>query len=124
MLLSSEVDSANFMIPRGIALLSKGPLAKHQDIHQICTYFRQRGVASLLMEGSPDAYFVNAMQSASAYAMELRCAPDEAKVGSFFRPLQDAVSIGDWDHARRSDREQRTDCLDHRPHKLGRRLPG
>ena len=40
MFLSVEVDSANFMIPRGIALLSKGPLAKHQDIHQICTFFR------------------------------------------------------------------------------------
>lgn len=108
MFLSVEVDSANFMIPRGIALLSKGPLAKHQDIHQICTFFRQRGIASLLLEGTPEAYFVNAMQSASAYAMELRRTPDEAKVTSFSRPLQDAMSIGDWYAAQEIARLSRT----------------
>jgi Immunity protein 49 len=100
MYLSVEVNNSNFMIPRGIGLLTQGRLARHQDIFQICTHFRRRGVASMLLEGTPEPYFVNAMQSATAFVMELRRTPDEVKVTSFSRPLQDAVSIGDWEAAR------------------------
>ncbi len=107
MFLSVAVDNANFMIPRGLVALSRGPLPR-QEIHQICTTFRQRGVASLFLEGVADAYWANAMQSASVFLMELRRTADEAKVTSFARPLFDAVSAGYWDAAREIARLSRT----------------
>jgi Immunity protein 49 len=108
MFLSVAVDNANFMIPRGLVALSRGPLARHQDIHQICTAFRQRGVASLFLEGVADAYWVNAMQSASVFIMELRRTADAAKVTSFARPLFDAASAGYWEAALEIARLSRT----------------
>ncbi|MBK6919724.1 MAG: immunity 49 family protein [Deltaproteobacteria bacterium] len=99
MFLSVAVKNANFMIPRGIREISPGPLPRHIHVHQLCTYFRQRGVARLLLEGVPEGYYVNAMQSAAAFLLELRRAADAAKATSFARPFFDAVSAGYWDAA-------------------------
>lgn len=107
MFLSVAVDNANFLIPRALASVSRGTLP-HQEIHQLCTAFRQRGVASLFLEGEPDAYWVNAMQSAAAFLMELRRTPEEEKVTSFARPLFDAVGAGYWDAAVEISRLSRT----------------
>jgi len=98
MFLSVAIENADFVIPRGIRELSTG-LPNHRHIHQLCTYFRQRGVASLPLTGTPDTYHVNAMQSAAAFIFELRRAPDDSKVTSFARPLFDAISSGYWDAA-------------------------
>lgn len=100
MFLSVAVSNATFMLRRWIAKLSRGPLERFADIHQVCTFFRQRGAASLLLEGTAHAYHVNTMQSAAAYLMELRRVDDAAKVTSFAKPLFDAVSSGYWDAAR------------------------
>lgn len=108
MFLSVAVENAEFMLERGIRQLARGPLARHADIHQICTFFRQRGVASLLLEGTADTYHVCAMQSASAYAMELRRIPDTDKVTAWSRPLQDAVGSGYWSAAEEIARSSRT----------------
>lgn len=105
--LSVAISNANFSIPRGIRLLWQGPLQRHTDIHQLCTFFRQRGVASLLLEGTPERYHTNSMQSAAAFLYELRRASEDSKVTSFARPLFDAVSSGYWDCAIEIARDSR-----------------
>lgn len=97
--LPSAISNAEFNLPRGIKAMLRGPLAPPSLIHDICTYFRQRGVARMLIEGVPDGYHVNTMQSAAAFLFELRRTAEPEKVTSFMRPIFDAVSSGYWDVA-------------------------
>jgi hypothetical protein len=108
MLLDAAISNSDFNIPRGIRELLAGPLHPHKHIHDLCTYFRQRGVAHLLREADSEPYHVNTMQSAAAFAMELGRAPESEKVTSFARPLFDAVSSGYWDAATEIARRSRT----------------
>lgn len=100
MFLEVAIDNAHFMLPRGIHTLAKGPVGRIDDVHQICTYYRQLGVATLLQEGSADRYHICAMQSAGMYLYELEPQPDGAKVTSFAKPLFDAIGSGYWEAAR------------------------
>ena len=100
MFLEVAIDNAHFMLPRGIHTLAKGPVGRIDDVHQICTYYRQLGVATLLQEGSADRYDICAMQSAGMYLYELEPQPDGAKVTSFAKPLFDAIGSGYWEAAR------------------------
>lgn len=97
--LPSAISNADFNLPRGIGAMLRGPLQPATTIHDICTYFRQRGVARMLLEGVPDGYHINSMQSAAAFLFELRRTPEAEKVTSFMRPIFDAVSSGYWDAA-------------------------
>lgn len=100
MFLSSAIGNAEFMLPRGIRMISKGPVARIDEVHQVCTYFRQLGVATMFQEGNADRLHVAAMQSASLYLLELQRQPDDAKVTSFAKPWFDAVGSGYWEAAR------------------------
>lgn len=100
MFLEVAIGNAQFMLPRGIGMLSRGPVGRIDDVHQICTYYRQLGVATLLQEGTADRYHVCAMQSAGMYLHELQRQPEEAKVTSFAKPLFDAIGSGYWQAAR------------------------
>lgn len=97
--LPSAISNSDFNLPRGIRAMGRGPLVPHTTIHDICTYFRQRGVARLLFEGVPDGYHLNAMQSAAAFLFELRRVADSEKVTSFMRPIFDAAGSAYWDAA-------------------------
>lgn len=98
--LSVAIRNAEFMLPRGLRMLAQGPVARIDDVHQVCTYYRQLGVATLFQTGDADRHHVAAMQSASLYLFELLRQPDAAKVTSFAKPLFDAIGAGYWEAAR------------------------
>jgi hypothetical protein len=100
MFLSVAIGNAEFMLPRGLRMLAQGPVARIDDVHQVCTFYRQLGVATMFQEGDADRYHVAAMQSASLYLFELQRQPDAAKVTSFAKPLFDAIGSGYWEAAR------------------------
>jgi hypothetical protein len=100
MFLSVAIGNAEFMLPRGLQMIGQGPVSRIDDVHQVCTYYRQLGVATMFQTGDADRYHVAAMQSASLYLFELSRQPDAAKVTSFAKPLFDAMVSGYWEAAR------------------------
>lgn len=97
--LSTAIENSEHVLPRGIRRASKGPL-ELDEVHQVCTLFRQLGVASLFVEGQADPYHRCAMQSASLYLNQLRQQPEDAKVTSFIKPWFDAAASSYWDAAK------------------------
>ena len=93
--IANAEDYLGILIPEGI----RGNLDA-RGIQKLCDGFHQRGVCSFLLSGDPQPFFVNAMQSAGAYAFHLANASDAQKVTSEARPFYTAVGCGLWDCAR------------------------
>jgi hypothetical protein len=92
--IANAEDYLEVLIPAGIR---RGLDAR--GIQKLCDGFHQRGVCSFLLGGDPQPFFVNAMQSAGAYAFYLASADDSQKVTSEARPFYAAVGCGFWDCA-------------------------
>jgi hypothetical protein len=93
--IANAEDYLELLIPAGI-----GGSLDSRGIQKLCDAFHQRGVCSFLLGGEPQPFFVNAMQSAGAYAFYLANAADSRKVTSEARPFYAAVGCGFWDCAR------------------------
>jgi hypothetical protein len=87
-------DDLEILIPAG----ARGEL-DFKGLHKLCDRFRQRGVCTFLLTGDAQPFFVNAMQSASAYMTCLPSIDDAQKVTSLAKPFYDAIGGGLWDCA-------------------------
>lgn len=107
--LSVSVENADFLLPTAIAHLATGRLLHPSDVHQVCTLFRQRGLAQMLLEGQARAWHLAAMRSAGAFVHGLDTWPRTTQVNSFATPLFDALAAGYWEAARAIAVRSRTD---------------
>ena len=96
--LESYIKNAQFSLQRLLSRLLSGGIDWH-GIQEICTYFRQRGVCSLLLYGVAQPFYINMMQSAGAYLYYLQRVGDEHKVTSQVKPFFDAIGGGFWNCA-------------------------
>jgi hypothetical protein len=92
-----SVENSEFMLPEAITALANGQLAPHDQVHQVCTLFRQRGLAQMLRDGVAEGFQIAAMQSCGALVFGLRDWPEATKVTSYANPLLDAIACQYWD---------------------------
>ena len=97
--LADYVDNATFCIERGVPRLADGT-AHWREVQELCTWYRQRGVCSLLLSGSTSDFYVNMMQSAAAFLHVLAVGPEKDKITSQVKPFFDALCGGYLDAAR------------------------
>jgi hypothetical protein len=104
--LSEYLNNATFEIAERLPVAVAGA-ASWRDIQELCTFYRQRGVCSLLMSGDTRAFYLNMMQSASAFLHYLGICPDESKVTSNGKPFFDAMCGGYLDAAKQISAQSR-----------------
>lgn len=104
-----SIENSEFALPAAIATLANGWLPRHDQVHQVCTLFRQRGLSQLLRDGLPAGFHVAAMQSCGALVFGLRDWPEATKVTSYANPLLDAIACRYWDGAAAIADASRTD---------------
>jgi hypothetical protein len=97
--LSVSIENSEFMLPAAIEALANGELQRHDQVHQVCTLFRQRGLSQMLRDGVARGVHVAAMQSCGALVFGLRDWPESTKVTSYANPLFDAIACRYWDGA-------------------------
>jgi hypothetical protein len=72
-----------------------------KNLLQMCFRFRQRGMCGFLLDGNPQPFFINLMQSAGVFTALLPRIDDGQKVTSHSKPFYDAIGGGFWDCAKR-----------------------
>ena len=97
--LSDYVDNATFLIERSVPRLASGA-ADWREVQELCTWYRQRGICSLLLSGSVRDFYLNMMQSAAATLHFLATCADEQKITSHAKPFFDALCGGYLEAAR------------------------
>ena len=91
--LDAYIDNSTFQLERYVPKLEARTLS-WREIQGMTTQYRQRGVCSLLLFGTPDRFFINMMQSAGAFLAFLKDCPDDQKVTSQAKPFFDALGAG------------------------------
>ncbi|MDZ7591861.1 MAG: hypothetical protein U5L05_14535 [Rubrivivax sp.] len=100
------IENASYRIERLVPELASGR-ADWRQVQSLCTWFRQRGVCSLLLDADPHALYRNLMQSAAAFLHHLSACDEDGKVTSQAKPLFDALGGGYLDAARSIARASR-----------------
>jgi len=97
--LTDYVDNATFSIERSVPRLASGS-ASWREVQELCTWYRQRGVCSLLLSGIARDFYLNMMQSAAAFLHFLATCANEQKITSQAKPFFDALCGGYLDAGR------------------------
>jgi len=96
--LPNYIENASFAIKRLLARGSSQAIT-WREAQELTTAYRQRGICSLLLFGTPTDFHVNMMQSAGAFMYFLAHCPEEHKVTSQAKPLFDALDGGYFEAA-------------------------
>ena len=105
--LPAYLDNASFHLERFVPRLEARELS-WRDLQEMTTAYRQRGVCSLLLWGTPEQFHINMMQSAAAFLHFLQGCPDDQKVTSQAKPFFDALCGGFFDAAAAIGQESRS----------------
>lgn len=105
--LGEYVDNATYHLEHAVPRLAEDKTS-WREMQELCTWYRQRAVCSLLLTGVARDFYVNMMQSAAAFIHFLSRCPEDQKVTSQAKPFFDALCAGHIHAARQIGALSRT----------------